>query len=382
MEQEKGKKAGLPAYGGNGAYGFISYAHRDLPAALPILEALYKEKYRFWYDEGIEAGKDWPEVIAARLSGASLVLVLYSKAFSLSQNCAREVNFATDRKKALAVVSLDGSRPQGAMGMQLSVAPLVMGPGKAPEKIIGELQALSCLKESLLGDGSEGYGVSRAQAKKKLNRWALAAVLFAGLFAAALVFAVGLLQGWFSGSLGVGLSSEVVSYADPADSKEVTVTTWSDPGSRDLLLAALQGESLYAAGSAFVTSAEAVSYKNGVWLIAGKPAERGDISDLSVIAKKTGLTALSLVYQQITDISSLQALTELSYLDLSGNDISDLSPLASLTKLKVIKLLHVSAIDLTVLKSLPALEKVYLSFDRAEQAKEILDSDFDIIIKE
>ena len=51
-------------YEGQQPYLFISYAHADAPAVMAVVRDMYARGYRVWYDEGIEAGSEWPEYIA------------------------------------------------------------------------------------------------------------------------------------------------------------------------------------------------------------------------------------------------------------------------------------------------------------------------------
>ena len=60
----------------------------------------------------------------------------------------------------------------------------------------------------------------------------------------------------------------------------------------------------------------------------------GEISDISSVAKLTGLNRLTLSHNVISDISPIAGLSGLNRLDLSVNNISDVSPLGGLTNLK------------------------------------------------
>lgn len=43
----------LKLYEGGEPYIFISYSHKAMGKVIPIVERLYKDGYRLWYDEGI-----------------------------------------------------------------------------------------------------------------------------------------------------------------------------------------------------------------------------------------------------------------------------------------------------------------------------------------
>ena len=54
-------------YKGEEPYIFISYSHRDTAEVYAILERMQKDGYRIWFDEGIDPGSEWDDVIAAHV---------------------------------------------------------------------------------------------------------------------------------------------------------------------------------------------------------------------------------------------------------------------------------------------------------------------------
>ena len=71
----------LRPYEGTQPYIFVSYAHKNDAAVLEIIGTLQSRGFRVWYDEGIEAGSEWPESIASHLERAQLVLAFLSPAY-------------------------------------------------------------------------------------------------------------------------------------------------------------------------------------------------------------------------------------------------------------------------------------------------------------
>ena len=88
----------------NQSYVFISYAHKDASVVLPCVEAMKQSGICLWYDEGIEAGSEWPEFIAEKVVGCCKFVLFVSDAYLDSQNCKRELNFAISRKKDILTV--------------------------------------------------------------------------------------------------------------------------------------------------------------------------------------------------------------------------------------------------------------------------------------
>lgn len=66
----------IQAYRGNEPYVFISYAHADNEVQ-DILAELAAKDYRFWYDEGIQSGSDWADVISERIKTALSLLPFF-----------------------------------------------------------------------------------------------------------------------------------------------------------------------------------------------------------------------------------------------------------------------------------------------------------------
>ena len=75
--------------------------------------------FRVWYDEGIEAGSEWPESIASHLERAQLVLAFLSPAYLRSDNCRKEMHYALTKKKPVINVYLEQTELSPGMEMQI-----------------------------------------------------------------------------------------------------------------------------------------------------------------------------------------------------------------------------------------------------------------------
>ena len=103
----------------NKPYVFISYAHADSNTVLPILDKMRQNNICLWFDEGIEAGSEWPEYIAEKVINCTKFLLFISPSYLNSQNCKRELNFAISRKKDLLSVYIEDVELSPGMEMQL-----------------------------------------------------------------------------------------------------------------------------------------------------------------------------------------------------------------------------------------------------------------------
>lgn len=87
-------------------YVFISYAHRDSDIVLPMIKDMRNAGIVLWYDDGIEAGTEWPEYIAKKLISCDRMVVMLTDNYVASHNCTRELNLAIAENKPIMTVYL------------------------------------------------------------------------------------------------------------------------------------------------------------------------------------------------------------------------------------------------------------------------------------
>lgn len=95
------------SYKGNDPYVFISYSHADTDSILPIISRLQRDGYRVWFDEGIEVGKKWVEIIAKHLKSASCMIAFLTKNYLNSENCLDEIEHAKNIKIPTLIVYIE-----------------------------------------------------------------------------------------------------------------------------------------------------------------------------------------------------------------------------------------------------------------------------------
>ena len=117
----KGPAVRVPfsAYRGTKPYIFVSYAHRNMTEVFTILRRLDESRFRMWYDEGIEPGNEWPEVVGKAILGCSQLLVFMSRSASQSRNVRNEVNLAFSSGKNIVVVYLEKTTLSEGMRLQV-----------------------------------------------------------------------------------------------------------------------------------------------------------------------------------------------------------------------------------------------------------------------
>ena len=110
---------GLKPYKGNEPYIFISYAHADEQAVGAVLENLEMKGVRFWYDDGIEVGSEWPEYIAGRLASANTMIAFVSNAYTVSNNCRKEMHYAVSNGIKIINIFLEDADLTPGMSLQI-----------------------------------------------------------------------------------------------------------------------------------------------------------------------------------------------------------------------------------------------------------------------
>lgn len=110
----------IKPYEGNEPYIFVSYSHRNEQAALRVLRFLLGRGFRVWYDEGINPGTDWANVIADHIRDCGCFLSLISPEYAESENCQAEINFAIKHKRNSLPVYLAPTDLPSGIDMYLS----------------------------------------------------------------------------------------------------------------------------------------------------------------------------------------------------------------------------------------------------------------------
>ena len=146
-------------YEGDYPYIFVSYAHAD-GAVMPIIEALDREGYRVWYDEGIQAGSSFPDYIANRLHDCECVLICVSRSSIASGWCRNEVDYALELGKPMLPVYLEDVELPRALQMRIgTVQALYWYEFDSDDEFNRELFSVSMLDPCLTPAGKRRRGV-------------------------------------------------------------------------------------------------------------------------------------------------------------------------------------------------------------------------------
>lgn len=369
----------LRPYEGTLPYLFVSYAHANDAAVLEIISTLQARGFRVWYDEGIEAGSEWPESIASHLERAQLVLAFLSPAYLRSDNCRKEMHYALTKKKPVINVYLEATELSPGMEMQIgNLFALMKYTYPSEEYFYDKLFSAELLDaDKFAGEPPELPDVPAPEpprakkekekkpkaekprrekppkapkpARPKKKRRGPAAAIIAVVLVGCLI-AAGIV-GHFTGLLYRFTAKTVAVQTLPDD----TVAQFQNPlleqAARDyagkpageLTVADLKGlTALYVCGDRYWFAAP----QQGVDAAAAgvETAEmtdpsgqsvtvrRGDIRDLSDLAYFPSLTVASVQFQSLTSLESLPA-CGVEVFDVSANRLTSLTGIEQLPKL-------------------------------------------------
>ena len=97
----------MEVYTGEDPYIFISYAHDDSERVLSIISHIANQEYRIWFDQRIEVGTKWAEVIAQRLNQSACFMAFIPDNYLRSDNCMDEIEHAKNKKIPILIIYLE-----------------------------------------------------------------------------------------------------------------------------------------------------------------------------------------------------------------------------------------------------------------------------------
>jgi hypothetical protein len=112
-------KPPFEAYTGSKSYIFASYSHGDMREVFNIIRKLNDGRFRIWYDEGIEPGVEWPEVVGKAILHGGQFMVFMSPSAVNSRNVRNEINLAHSESKNILVIFLRETRLSEGMMLQI-----------------------------------------------------------------------------------------------------------------------------------------------------------------------------------------------------------------------------------------------------------------------
>lgn len=360
----------IKTYSGKEKFVFISYSHKNSDIILKVVETLDKLNYRQWYDGGIKAGSNWPEIVASHLLNSDTVVFFISKTFVTSQNCQREVNYAVAENKKMICVYLEDVKLTADMEMQLSSATSFNAFDLSSTDIANKI--IDNLADDYIGDGVEGYE-NRNNGSPKKNIWFIISIILIIMGLSLVVVIYGQFNNWFSKT---GISNEKI----VENNQEIEINTFKDSASMNILLKTYSGDSLYLCGNTMISKGDVIKYSNGNFYINGEQIEKGKLNTWD--KDDEDIIYLTVCNEEIRDFSILEKCKYLKYLDISGNPINDLSFLIALPELQILKIMNIEALDYSAINKLSNLQYLYIDERQLSLIKEVVNlSDVDVVVK-
>ena len=352
-------------YEGDKPYIFISYAHADDDAVLPIVSDMHRRGYNIWYDEGIEVGSEWQECIASHLADAHLVVAFISNAYMRSDNCRREMHYAQSKKIKTINIFIEETALTPGMELQIgNIFALMKYTYPSDEYFYDKLYSAPLLNSENFADASPRPTTETAKAApvppkkekkekkkpgkvRKIARWSIAVAVFGVLLAALIV-------GYFTGYLEKLLTptTQIETLADDTvcDFKnavfENAAREYTGKESGDITVGELKGiTELYICGNEYSMheptagvgsvsqSDKSAAYTD--WQGNEKTVSRGSVNDLSDLRYFTGLKTLWLQYQSLSSLETMPACS-ITSLNIDGSRVAALDGVGNLPELRKI----------------------------------------------
>lgn len=373
----------MVSYEGEKDYIFISYSHRDEGEVRRIVDRLQKDGYRVWYDEGINPGNEWPEIIAAHLRDCALFMAFISGEYLDSFNCKREIDYAVSKRKPFISVLIEEVELTPGMEMQLSGVQALLKYQMDEEQFFTKLYQSELVVSSRdeseeskdeAEDSRNESGDSRDESeaevredkprtagglkqkeKKERSPKRLTPLRIAVIVAIVLISATGL----FLVSKRVS-NIEINGTEIPRNESYVSLASANLPSSE---LKKLSG--LTELHSLKLTECDLPDGAGVLKDLSGSVSDLDiesctGITDYSFISGLSHLTSLSVTDCGMNDkdLSSIDfsGLRELKSVNLNGNkDITDLSPLSGADGLNVLRISNTGAADIGILSGFSEL---------------------------
>ena len=415
-------------YEGDKPYIFISYAHADNDAVLPIVSDMHKRGYNIWYDEGIEVGSEWQECIASHLVDAHLVVAFISNAYMRSDNCRREMHYAQSKKIKTINIFIEDTTLTPGMELQIgNIFALMKYTYPSDEYFYDKLYSAPLLNSENFADGApkpmtetkapslpprreenrpDGKKKKKTGVGKKIARWSIAVAIFGVLIAALIVgYFTGYLEKFLTPTTQIETLADdtVCSFKNPLFEAAAREYTGKDSG--DITVGELKGlTELYVIGNEYSLheptagvgeinqSDKTAAYTD--WKGNNKTVSRGDINDLSDIVYFTGLKTLWLQFQSLSSLETMPAspitsldidgcrvasltgignLPDLRSIDANYNPIGSLGDLNKCLELTYASFIGASCTDLSVFKPLVNIQSVAFSNCSLSDISQVLD---------
>ena len=340
------------SYEGKKDYIFISYSHRNEDVVMRIVNRLQNDGYRIWYDEGINPGNEWPEIVASHLKDCAVFIAFISEDYLDSFNCTREINYAVSRRKPFLAVYLQDVQMTPGMEMQLSGVPALSLHGIEEEEFFRQLY-----QTDIIASSREEAEIKimepvpdRPARKSRHTVLKITGIVVAVLLAVIII------------RMAAGSITSINIAGTSIPRTETYLTLRSAVLSSEDLRQITKLDELHTLNITECRFTEGTEELKGLGRNITTLDMEGctGISDYGFVSSLAGLQTLNITNGDITDDElaaiDFSSLPDLSNIRINGNKkITDIGPLAAVTKLRILEISDTSVSDLSALTDINTL---------------------------
>ena len=100
-------------------YIFVSYSHDDAEAVQGLLREMERNRYRFWYDDGLKSGREWADEVGWRVTNCAQFLLIMTPSASRSVNVNDEISLAKEHRRNFCILYLEPTELSPGLSLQI-----------------------------------------------------------------------------------------------------------------------------------------------------------------------------------------------------------------------------------------------------------------------
>lgn len=99
---------------------FVAYSRKDSDTCRQIVSELRGHGLNVFYDQYIQGGEEWRDMLAWNIKNCSVLMVLFTASSKDSPQVRKEVNLATSHSKSIIPVMVEDVRLEGGLELELN----------------------------------------------------------------------------------------------------------------------------------------------------------------------------------------------------------------------------------------------------------------------
>lgn len=99
---------------------FVAYSRKDSETCRKIVSELRSQGLNVFYDQYIQGGEEWRDMLAWNIKNCSVLMVLFTENSKNSPQVRKEVNLATSHSKSIIPVMIENVALEGGLELELN----------------------------------------------------------------------------------------------------------------------------------------------------------------------------------------------------------------------------------------------------------------------